>query len=488
MTERVQLGEQRDLVAGSWQPAGAERSEWIEHSADGRPEQPEREADADAVEACLAAADTAHRAGEWSRLDDDSRAGVLESAADALAAAVPEIAALESATTGVVNTMTNMLGFIVHGAFRLAAEQLRAGVLETRFDGPTGRTVEVRRRAFGPALLLCPWNAPAPMAAHKMASALAAGCPVVVKPPERAPHGTAAMVRTIADLFPAGTVQLLHGGPETATALMTDRRIRAVSFTGGIVGGRAVAHACAEDLKPAQLELGGHSPLVILDDAPLDHVVAAVLGLLLTLNGQWCRALGRLVLPASRADEILGAVEAALAGVVIGDPMDPTTQMGPMVHSAHRAMLESRIAAMRSAGGRVIRPTPVPDAPGNWCAPALVDGLDVSLTDEEIFGPVAAVHRYGTVDEAVAVANGTDYGLEAYVVGGDEDAAMSVARRVRAGGVKVNGVLPMSLNLMAPRPAFGISGLHDEGTIETIHFFCGNQVVGVENSLGAPPA
>lgn len=488
MTERVQLGEQRDLVAGSWQPAGAERSEWIEHSAEGRPEQPEREAGADAVEACLAAADRVHRSGEWSRLDDDSRAVVLESAADALAAAVPEIAALESATTGVVNTMTNMLGFIVHGAFRLAAEQLRAGVLETRFDGPTGRAVEVRRRAFGPALLLCPWNAPAPMAAHKMASALAAGCPVVVKPPERAPHGTAAMVRTIADLFPAGTVQLLHGGPATATALMTDRRIRAVSFTGGIVGGRAVAHACAEGLKPAQLELGGHSPLVILDDAPLDHVVAAVLGLLLTLNGQWCRALGRLVLPASRADEILGAVEAALAGVVIGDPMDPTTQMGPMVHSAHRAMLESRIAALRSAGGRVIRPTHVPDAPGNWCAPALVDGLDVSLTDEEIFGPVAAVHRYGTVDEAVAVANGTDYGLEAYVVGGDEDAAMSVARRVRAGGVKVNGVLPMSLNLMAPRPAFGISGLHDEGTIETIHFFCGNQVVGVENSLGAPPA
>lgn len=487
MTERVQLGEQRDLVAGKWQPAGIERGEWIEHSADGRPEQPEREAENGTIEAVLAAADRAHREAEWSGLADGDRAGVLESAADALAATVPEIAALESATTGVVNTMTNMLGFIVHGAFRLAAEQLRAGVLETRFDGPTGRAVEVRRRPFGPALLLCPWNAPAPMAAHKMASALAAGCPVVVKPPERAPHGTAAMVAAIADLFPAGAVQLVHGGPATATALMTDKRIRAVSFTGGIVGGRAVAHACAEDLKPAQLELGGHSPLVIMHDAPLEHAVAAIVGLLTTLNGQWCRALGRLLLPAAHADEILGAAEAALADVVIGDPMNPTTQMGPMVHSGHRAMLESRLAALGTEGGRTIRATPVPDGPGNWFAPTLVDGLDPSVTAEEIFGPVAAVHRYATVDEAVEIANGTEYGLEAYVVGGDEDAAMSVARRVRAGGVKVNGVLPMSLHLMAPRPAFGISGLHDEGTVETIQFFCGNQVTGVENSLGAPP-
>lgn len=486
---RVILPEQQDLIDGRWAAAGTERTEWIEHSADGRAEQSQREATPDAIENALAAAWRAHDGAVWWRHDDAERAAVLESAADRLAAVVPDIAALESATTGVVNGMTNMLGFIVHGAFRLAADQLRAGVLNARFDGPTESGVEVRRLPFGPALLLCPWNAPAPMAAHKMASALAAGCPVIVKPPERAPHGTSSMVRAIHDLFPPGTVQLLHGGPATATSLMTDRRVRSVSFTGGIVGGRAVAHACAEDLKPAQLELGGHSPLVVLEDAPVEHAVEAVLGLLLTLNGQWCRALGRLLLPAGRADEILDATAAALSGVRIGDPMHPETQMGPMVHSAHRRHLADRVAALGNAGGRTIATTLLPDAPGNWFAPTLIDGLDPSTTTDEIFGPVAAVHRWRDVDEALALANGTDYGLEAYVVGADADRAMSVARRIRAGGVKVNGVLPMSLDLMAPRPAFGISGLHDEGTVETIHFFGGNRVAGVENSLGhAPPA
>jgi len=485
---RVVLPEQQDLVAGGWVESGTERPEWIEHSADGRAEQSQREATPDAVERALDAAWGTHRAGTWWSLDDDTRAGVLDAAADRLAAEVPVIAALESATTGVVNGMTNMLGFIVHGAFRLAADQLRAGVLNARFDGPTGGAVEVRRLPFGPALLLCPWNAPAPMAAHKMASALAAGCPVIVKPPERAPHGTASMVRMIHDLFPVGTVQLLHGGPATATALMTDRRVRSVSFTGGIVGGRAVAHACAEDLKPAQLELGGNSPLVVLEDAPVDQAVEAVLGLLLTLNGQWCRALGRLLLPVSRSDEILEAVAAALTNVRVGDPMHPDTRLGPMVHSAHRRQLAERVEALVARGGRVIATTRLPEAPGNWFAPTLIDGLDPSATSDEIFGPVAAVHRWRDVDEAVALANGTEYGLEAYVVGGDTERAMNVARRIQAGGVKVNGVLPMSLNLMAPRPAFGISGLHDEGTVETIHFFGGNRVVGVENSLGqAPP-
>jgi phenylacetaldehyde dehydrogenase len=118
-------------------------------------------------------------------------------------------------------------------------------------------------------------------------------------------------------------------------------------------------------------------------------------------------------------------------------------------------------------------------------APTLVDGVDPGLTTTEIFGPVGTVHGYRDLDGARALANGTDYGLEAYVFGADEDAAMGFARGVVAGGVKVNGASPISLHLMAPRPAWGISGLHDEGTVETIEFFGGNRVVGVEGSLGA---
>ena len=261
-----------------------------------------------------------------------------------------------------------------------------------------------------------------------------------------------------------------------------------MSFTGGVEGGRSIAHQCAEGLKPVQLELGGHAPLLILPDAETDHVVEAVIGLLTTLNGQWCRALGRLLLPAERSDELLGAIEAGLAGVTLGHSLDPASGMGPIVHSGHLAMLRDRIAELEAAGGTAIAPSGLPGGDldgGNWLAPTLITGVDPSLTDAEIFGPVATVHTYSSVDDAVALANDTIYGLEAYVVGADQDAAMAVGRRIRAGGVKVNGVSPISLNLMAPRPARGVSGLVDEGTIETIQFFAGNRVVGIEASLGA---
>ena len=130
----------------------------------------------------------------------------------------------------------------------------------------------------------------------------------------------------------------------------------------------------------------------------------------------------------------------------------------------------------------LIAPAPLPDVAGNWLAPTLIDGLDPSQTVDEIFGPVATVHSFSTDVEAVALANGTEYGLEAYVLGADTERAMAVARRIRAGEVKVNGVSPMNLHLMAPRPAFGLSGLAEEGTAETIEFFSGNRVVGVEGS------
>ena len=208
------------------------------------------------------------------------------------------------------------------------------------------------------------------------------------------------------------------------------------------------------------------------------------MALLVTLNGQWCRALGRLVLPASRAEEYLAAIETALAEVTVGDPFDLATTMGPIVHSEHLAQLTATIDAARSAGATVIAPTALPDAPGNWLAPTLLVGLQpAEATCEEMFGPVAAVHTCADVDGAVAIANGTGHGLEAYVLGADTDAALAVARRIRAGEVKVNGVSPMNLHPMAPRPAFGLSGMHDEGTVETIEFFGGHRVVGVEGSI-----
>lgn len=483
------LPAQQDLIDGSiCAPAGV-REEWIEDPNTGERVQQQTVTDPEEIETALQAAWRVHTSREWSGRSVEERAATLMAVADALEPRCGRIAELESATSGATISTTSMLSFIVHAAFRLAAVQISEGVLSTRFEGPTGRDVEVDRLPWGPALLLCPWNAPAPMAAHKAASALAAGAPVIIKPPERAPHGTEALAAATLEVdLPDGLVQVVHGGPEVGAALVADPRIRAVSFTGGTEGGRAIAHQCAEGLKPAQLELGGHSPVVVMPDAEPALVAEGIVALLTTLNGQWCRALGRVIVPAELASDVLDATLAALAGVRLGSSLDPASTMGPIVHSSHLAMLRGRLDQLAGLGGTLHAPTPLPDGPltgGNWLAPTLVTGVDPTHTRTEIFGPVATVHTYERLEEAVELANGTDYGLEAYVFGTDEDEAMSLARQVIAGGVKVNGASPISLHLMAPRPAWGISGLHDEGTVETIHFFGGNRVVGVEGSLGA---
>ena len=480
MTDSFVLPPQRDYIGGEWSEPAEELDAWIEDRNTGEPIQAQRAASADAIERAIAGAHHEYAHGEWAAMDPLDRADLLDAMAEALQPRAEWSATLEAATSGAVIGTTGMLSFITHGAFGLAAQMLRTGMLTTTMTGETGNDVEIIKKGWGPALSLVPWNAPAPMAAHKAASALAAGCPVIIKPPERAPHGSAVLAEAAEAVGLApGVVQLVHGGPRQGGVLVKDDRIRAVSFTGGVVGGRDIASACALGLKPVQLELGGHSPVVILPDCDPAVAASAVTALMTTLNGQWCRALGRLIIPVDRADEILAAVGAALSEVVIGDPLDADSMMGPIVHSHHKAMLEERIAALVRQGGTAHSWTDTPSQ-GNYLAPTLVTGVAPELTTEEIFGPVGTVHAYRDRDEALALANGTDYGLDAYAFGTDEQEAMAFARYVRAGGVKVNGASPISLHLMAPRSAWGISGLQDEGTTETIDFFCGTTVVGVE--------
>jgi acyl-CoA reductase-like NAD-dependent aldehyde dehydrogenase len=470
-----------DLVDGERSAPAVELGRWLEDPNTGEQVQAVVATDDATLDRAVAAAARVHAEGSWSRLSDVERADWLERYADALAPRCEEVARLESLTTGAPVTQTGMLSFIVHAAFRLVAEQLRSGLLRREYDGPTGAPVEVRRLPLGPALALVPWNAPAPMAAHKVASALGAGCPTILKPSDFAPHGSGALADAAVEIgLPPGVFQLVHGDVRAGSRLVEDPRVRAVSFTGGLAGGRAIAAASVETLRPVQLELGGHNALVVMPDASAEAVAAAVVGLMTTLNGQWCRSLGRLLVPADRHDELLEAVLAALAQVRLGHSLDPETQMGPIVHSAHLQHLQERIAAL---GGKPHSSTPLPGLGGNYLAPTLLTGVDPGDALHEVFGPVATVHPYGSLDEAVALANGTPYGLEGYVVGTDTDEALAVARRVRAGGVKVNGVSPLSLHLMAPRPAWGLSGLGVEGTAETVEFFTGEQVVGVEGSL-----
>jgi phenylacetaldehyde dehydrogenase len=473
-----------DLIDGQLTPPTTATGVWLENPNTGERLQQQYATPPENVERALAAAWRVHESGAWAGLPMDERAALLAAFSAELDKRKAHIAHLESLTTGAVIRTTTMLGIITTGAWLLAIEQMKSGWDRQTLPGPNNHTVEVLRRPWGPALALVPWNAPAPMAAHKVANALAAGAPCILKPSEWAPNGCDVFAEAAqAAGIPPGVFQIVHGGPGVGGVLVKDRRIRSVSFTGGLKGGREIAQACAWDFKPAQLELGGNNPVIVLADADLDAAAEGVVALLTTLNGQWCRALGRLIVHEAVQDALLERVLALLASLRIGSSLDDDSQMGPLVHSQHKRRIEGQCDALLAKGAKALSTSRLPDAGGSFMAPALLINADPADTQDEIFGPVGVVHPFATDAEALALANGTPYGLEGYVFAGDEERGLALARQVRAGGVKVNGSSMISLHLMAPRPAWGWSGFSEEGTAETYRFFMGTRVVGVEGPL-----
>ncbi|MGW1771420.1 aldehyde dehydrogenase family protein [Streptomyces sp. NPDC002104] len=473
-----------DFVDGVWQPCAVRLGFDLENPHTGERLRPAFASAPDRVEDALRAASVLHGSGAWCGLPDEERAGALESAATAVDGASERIVTAEAFATGVPLAQTAGLGVILSGAFRLAASQLRSGLLARTVAGAAGRPVRVRRAALGPALCILPFNAPAPMAAHKAASALAAGCPVIVKAPELVPYGTQLLVEAAAQGLaaagaPRAVLQLLHGDAATGSLLVSDERIRVVSFTGGTDAGRKIGAACGLALKPAQLELGGNNPLLVLRGADPEAAGRMAAELLTTLNGQWCRALGRLILPAELASDVLDATGRELAALRAGAPLVAGTGYGPLAHSRHHTALQAGVNALTSAGAKVHAWTEVPDH-GSYFAPLLITRAPEESTRRELFGPVAAVHTYQQEEEALYLANSTGYGLEGYVCAADPDDGLRVAAGIAAGEVKVNGSSVLSLHMDTPRPAWGLSGLVDEGSAETLLHFTGTRVTGVE--------
>jgi acyl-CoA reductase-like NAD-dependent aldehyde dehydrogenase len=430
------------------------------------------------LEAALSAAQTNFEAAAWSGLEAIERASYLDAIAATLADRAEELARADAVQTGVVISSTSRVAMICAAAFKGAANLLRELQTAPALAGPHGDLL-LERLPLGVAAIIAPWNAPSGIACHKLASSLAAGCPSIFKPSEWSPGSAQIIAEAIAAAnLPLGTFQMLHGAGDTGGLLVTDERVAAVSFTGGLQGGRAVAHACAEGIKPAQLELGGNNPLLVLSDANIDAAAEGIVTALTTLNGQWCRALGRLLVHESLHDELLEAVSALMASVKMGSSLSEDSTMGPLVHETHRQHVLEAISHYVDMGGELHEYAALPDLNGWFVRPTLIIGLNPNLTLEEIFGPVATVHTFSDDEQAIALANQTPYGLAAYVFG-EEEHCWAVARRIRAGSTKINGVSMLNLNPQAPRPAWGLSGLGDEGTRETFEFFRGHRLIGV---------
>jgi acyl-CoA reductase-like NAD-dependent aldehyde dehydrogenase len=279
--------------------------------------------------------------------------------------------------------------------------------------------------------------------------------------------------------LPHGTFQLTVGNRVIGSQMVEDPRIRSVSFTGGLTGGRAIARACAEDFKATQLELGGNNALVVFADADLEKAATGIVFGMTNLNAQWCRALGRLLVHSSIKEALLERVLDKLKTIKLGDSLAEASEMGPMVNAGQYQSILGDIDKLVSKGGKALSSTPLPRLNGYFIAPTLIDGCDPADTIDEIFGPVACVHSFSTDAQALALANGTPFGLAGYVYSENEQRAFSFARQMRTGGVKINGYSLLSLSGTAPRSAWGLSGIGEEGHSQSIEFFTGARVVGV---------
>ncbi len=427
--------------------------------------------DAATVEASVAAAREGSVA--WGAKLPKDRAAVLHAMADGVEAAVPQLAAVETTDNGsLLRSMRNSVMPRVARNFRFFADRLLAlqGSADADHEGFAER---VSWDPAGVTVVITPWNAPLMLATWRVAPALAAGNAVILKPPEWAPL-TASMLADITRVagLPDGAYNVVQGiGEEAGAALVAHPKVDRVAFTGSVATGRLVAQAAGANLTPTSLELGGKSPFVIFADADLEAAVRQAAGQY-DNAGQVCLAGTRLLVEASIMDTFVERLAQAAGSIVQGDPREDVTDIGPQITRAHFERVDGFVRRAKDDGARVVfGGGPNEDLGGLYYRPTLfADAPAGSETlTQEVFGPVLTVQPFADEDEAVALANGTDYGLAAIVYTGDEERAARVSERLVAGTVWVNCFFVRDLN--APFGGSRDSGVGREGGVWSFDFY-----------------
>jgi aldehyde dehydrogenase (NAD+) len=412
------------------------------------------------VAAAMAAADRAFRGGPWPRLTAAERADHLRRIADEVEKRAEELALTISRENGTPLSESRGAAGNAAGIFRwfagiadhLDAEDVRP------FPAMAGAESVVRRDPVGVCVLIAPWNFPINLVAIKLAPALLAGCTVVVKPASPTPLSIRFVIEAVeAAGVPAGVVNLVTGSGAVGDALVRHPLTAKVAFTGSTPVGRRIAAACGELLRPVTLELGGKSSAIVLPDADLDAMSAVLIRSCMRNTGQTCYISTRILAPAERYDEVVDMVTRTIAAGRQGDPLDDTTVFGPVATKAQYDSVLGHLESARQEGARVTTGGRARDGHGYYVEPTVLADVtpDMRVAREEIFGPVVTVLRYDTVDEAVAVANDTGFGLGGLVFSTDPGAARQVAERMDTGSVGINF---FASNHSAP---FG--GRHDSG-------------------------
>ncbi len=475
-------GEFRESVAGgTFTTLDPATNEVITEASDGQ---------AADVDAAVAAARRAFDEGPWPKMKAADRAKVLRRIAELVRAHAEEFIEREVLDIGM--PIKQMRGLAARAAQNF---EYYAGVITELH----GRSFQVGdeflnytiHKPVGVAGMIMPWNAPLMLSTWRIAPALAAGNTIVLKPAEWSPLTATLLASVLEEAeLPPGVFNVVHGFGETAGApLSSHPDVQLICFTGETTTGSTIIAAGAPTLKRSSVELGGKSPVVVFEDADPDLAVDAALAQIFTLNGQRCTAGSRLLVQRPLYEQIVTAVAERARNVRVGDPFDPGTELGPLIRPEHHARVMDYIESARTRGARILaggeRPDGMPD--GNFLRATVIADVDESFEvfKEEIFGPVLVAMPFDTEEEAIRLANATEYGLAAYVWTNDIKRAHRVAHAIDTGMCWIN-----SQNVRDLRTPFGgvkNSGIGREGGDYAFEFYCETEIVHVALGTHAIP-
>jgi aldehyde dehydrogenase (NAD+)/betaine-aldehyde dehydrogenase len=440
------------------------------------------EADVDrAVEAARKALD-----GDWGRTPPTERSRLLHALADAVAANRKELAELESRNVGkaISSVKAELAGAVENYRFMASAVATIAGRAN-----PIGGSLLFYslKEPVGVAGQIVPWNYPLLMTTWKLAPALAAGCSVVLKPDPLTPLTALRLAELATEVgFPAGAINIVPGdGPTTGAYLVQHRGIDKVAFTGSTRTGGEIMRLCSDPIKRLTLELGGKSPNLVFADADLASAVPSSVWSIYYAAGQSCEARSRVLVERSVYDDVVAQFADLAEQVRVGDPLDPETQMGSLISTAHRDKVHGFVEAGREEGAEIVAGGEPGDGDGAFYRPTVIAGVgnDSIVAQEEIFGPVVTVIPFEDEKDAIRIANEVKYGLMATVWTGDPARGHRIASRIKSGMVGINH--PFTAFPGIPFGGYKQSGFGRELAVETLDLYLETKAVTV--GTGARP-
>jgi aldehyde dehydrogenase (NAD+) len=419
------------------------------------------------IDAAVAAARDAFDSGPWPRMSPKERAVALGRVRDEVEARVPEMSEALTAEIGAPLTASKGYHDAAVRMWESAIDVLESYPFSEIRETPEG-TARLVRMSIGVVGTIIPWNAPVPSASMKLPAALASGCTVVLKPAPEGPVSAMMLAEALeAAELPEGVISVIPAGREVGEQLVRHPGVDKIAFTGSTAAGRRIMSLCGERVARVTLELGGKSAGIIADDVELDGFLSGLVSAGIDHSGQVCAALTRILVPRHRHDEVVDAIAEIMRDVVVGDPTNPETTLGPLAAERQRDRVETYVALGIEEGAKLIvggrRP---PHLERGWFyEPTLFAEVDNSMriAQEEIFGPVLCVIPFEDADDAIRIANDSIYGLSGAVYANDLDLAARIAYGVRTGQMWVNR---WGMCITQPFGGFKQSGLGREGGIE----------------------